>query len=148
MIYQGANQKSEPEIFSHDHLPASLSRFLDLISKRVTLKGFSKFRGDLDTKDDLHGEHSYYTEYENHEIMFNVAPMIPSSKAGGQYIERKGLIGNAFVCIIFQEPGAVFTPDLISGRVTQIYIIIEPTIIENEHYYKVNNSTHGSGGGG
>ena len=114
-----------------------MCNFLDIISLRVYLKGYNKYRGDLDTKDDLHGEYSYYTEYENHEIMFNIAPIIPSTKANGQCIERKGLVGNAFVCIVFQEPGANFLPDFISGRVTQVYITVKPCIIDEELYYKV-----------
>jgi hypothetical protein len=111
--------------------------FLEILADRVRLKGFQKYRGDLDTKDDLHGEYSFYTIYDNHEIMFNVAPLVPSTKANGQCIERKGLVGNAFVCIVFQDPGAVFLPDFISGKVTQIYITVQPIIDEEQTFYKV-----------
>ena len=111
--------------------------FLNILAERVRLKGFTKYRGDLDTKGDLHGEYSYYTGYRNHEIMFNVAPLVPSSKANGQCIERKGLVGNAFVCIVFQESGATFLPDYISGKVTQIYITVQPMVLEDGLYYKV-----------
>ncbi len=111
--------------------------FLEILADRVRLKGFPKYRGDLDTKDDLHGEYSYYTVFDNHEIMFNIAPLIPSTKANGQCIERKGLVGNAFVCIVFQEAGAIFSPDFISGKVTQIYITVQPTIYNEQIYYKV-----------
>lgn len=115
-----------------------MSEFLKVLADRVSLKGFHKYRGDLDIKDDLHGDHSYYTIYDNHEIMFNVAPIIPSSKANGQCIERKSLVGNAFVCIVFQHPDADFTPDYIAGKVTQVYITVKPCIIDEELYYKVN----------
>jgi hypothetical protein len=108
-----------------------------MLAEHVRLKDFKKYRGDLDTKEDLHGEYSYYTVYENHEIMFNVAPLIPSTKANGQCIERKGLIGNAFVCIVFQEIGASFSPDFISGKVIQIYITVQPTKHNEQLYYKV-----------
>jgi len=111
--------------------------FLEILADRVRLKGFQKYRGDLDTKDDLHGEYSYYTVHDKHEIMFNVAPLVPSTKANGQCIERKGLVGNAFVCIVFQEPDAIFSPDFISGKVTQIYITVQPTKRNDEIYYKV-----------
>jgi hypothetical protein len=111
--------------------------FLDLLADRVRLKGFQKYRGDLDIKEDLHGEHSYHTVYQNHEIMFNVAPLVPSTKANQQCIERKGLVGNAFVCIVFQEAGAIFSPDFISGKVTQIYITVQPLMHDDELYYKI-----------
>ena len=124
-------------MFSNDGLSNELQYFLNEISDQVNLRGFHKYRGDLDTKDDLHGDYSYYTQYENHEIMFNIAPIIPSTKANGQCIERKGLIGNAFVCVVFQEPGTLFSPDFISGKVTQIYITVHPIINDEQLYYKV-----------
>lgn len=114
-----------------------MTTFLELLATRVRLKGFPTFRGDLDTKDDLHGEYSYHTSCDNHEIMFNIAPFVVSTKPNGQYIERKGLVGNAFVCVVFQEPGAIFSPDFISGKVTQIYITVQPIRQEQETYYKV-----------
>lgn len=115
-----------------------MTDFLHMLGDRVRLKGFTKYRGDLDVKDDLHGEYSYYTVYENHEIMFNVAPMISTTKNSQRSrIERKGLVSNAFVCIIFQEQGADFNPSIIAGRVTQVYITVQPIRIENELFYKV-----------
>ena len=137
MIYQQADQHEEHDIFGNDGLSTGMRDFLHTISDRVYLKGFGKYRADLDIKDDLHGEFSYHTEHENREIMFNIAPLIPSNKASGQFIERKGLVGNAFVCIVFQEPGAVFKPESISGRVTQVYITVQPVTIDATLYYKV-----------
>jgi tuberous sclerosis protein 2 len=139
VIYQRTNQTNEYDIFCNDGLSKELKDFLDEISSQIPLKGFHKFRGDLDTRDNLHGDYSYYTLHENHEIMFNVAPIIPSTKANGQCIERKGLIGNAFVCIVFQEAGAIFSPDFISGKVTQIYITVQPVTNADQLYFKVKN---------
>jgi hypothetical protein len=138
LIYQRCNQVDEYDMFSNDDLTEELRDFMQLLAERVSLKGFTKFRGDLDTKDDLHGQYSYYTVHETREIMFNIAPMIPSMKANGQCIERKGLVSNAFVCVIFQEKDAEFLPDFISGKVTQVYIIVQPTVINDELYFKVN----------
>jgi len=111
--------------------------FLQILADHIRLKGFEKYRGDLDVKNDLHGEYSYYTQYNNHEIMFNIAPMIPSINTNGQCVKRKGLVGNSFVCIVFQEPNAEFIPDFISGKVTQIYITVQPLQLNEEVYYKV-----------
>jgi signal-induced proliferation-associated 1 like protein 1 len=137
IIYQRSEQNDEYDLFSNDHLSEELRDFLQLLADRVRLKGFARFRGDLDVKEDLHGEYSYYTQYHNHEMMFNVAPMIPSLKANGQCIERKGLVSNAFVCVIFQESDAEFSPEIISGKVTQVYITVRPMQINDELYFKV-----------
>lgn len=69
--------------------------------------------------------------------MFNVAPIIPTRKSDDQFSERKGLVSNSFVCIVFQEPKTQFHPEMISGRVTQIYITVQPEKRLNENFYKV-----------
>jgi hypothetical protein len=114
-----------------------MTDFLQILADRVRLKGFEKYRGDLDIKNDLHGEYSYYTQYNNREIMFNVAPMVPSTNTNGLCVKRKGLVGNSFVSIVFQETNAEFIPDIISGKVTQIYITVQPVKINEQTYYKV-----------
>ncbi|CAF3447989.1 unnamed protein product [Rotaria sp. Silwood1] len=137
VIYQHFNQTNEQDIFNNENPLNDMWDFLDRISKRIYLKGFQKYRGDLDTKNGSHGEYSYYAEYENHEIMFNIAPLVPSTNAEEKCTIRKGLIGNAFVCIVFQEPGANFSPDFITGRVTQIYITVQPSMKDEKLHYKI-----------
>lgn len=138
LIVQRANQKDEFDLFANDGLSDALEDFLRFLGEKVRLKGFQRFRGDLDIREDLHGLYSFYTQYGNYEIMFNVAPLIPSSKANGQCIERKGLVSNAFVCVVFQEEGQVeFSPELISGKVTQVYVVVQPLTIHDELYFKV-----------
>ncbi|CAF3023943.1 unnamed protein product [Rotaria sp. Silwood2] len=137
VIYQRCNQTNEQDIFNNENPSKDILDFLSRISQRVYLKGFQKYRGDLDTKNSSHGEYSYYSEYKNHEIMFNVAPLVPSTNVEEKSTIRKGLIGNAFVCIVFQESGANFSPNFISGRVTQIYITVQPTMHEEKLHYKI-----------
>jgi len=136
-ICQRPEQTDEVDIFNNDLISDDMTEFLQILADRVRLKGFEKYRGDLDVKNDLHGEYSYYTQYNNREIMFNIAPMIPSVNTNGQCVKRKGLVGNSFVCIVFQESDAVFIPDFISGKVTQIYITVQPMKIKEKKYYKV-----------
>ncbi|CAF3344090.1 unnamed protein product [Rotaria socialis] len=137
VLYQRVNQTVEQDIFNNDILPNDMLDFLNRISKRVDLKGFPKYRGDLDTKNGSHGEYSYYAQYEYHEIMFNVAPMIVSVNVDERYTIRKGLVGNAFVCVVYQEQGANFSPDFISGKVTHIYITVQPCMAGERIQYKI-----------
>ncbi|CAF4538023.1 unnamed protein product, partial [Rotaria magnacalcarata] len=60
VLYQRVNQTVEQDIFNNDILPNDMLDFLNRISERVDLKGFTKYRGDLDTKNGSHGEYSYY----------------------------------------------------------------------------------------
>jgi hypothetical protein len=134
MIYQKFGQSSEDEIYSNNQNSIEMEKFCTFISDRVELKDFHFYRADLDIKSNEHGDYSYFTLFNNHQIMFNVATIIPQDK---QFIRRKSLIGNAFLCIVFQEENSIFNPKLFCGRVTQLYITVEPTYINNELYYKV-----------
>ncbi|CAF3281663.1 unnamed protein product [Rotaria sp. Silwood2] len=116
-----------------------MRNFLNLISELVQLKDFNKYRGDLDTKDDQHGVYSYYTTYQNHQIMFNVAPMIPSVKNDLEFIRRKSLIANSLICIVFQDGSEIsFQPDSFLGKVVQVYIVVKPIQIKSDLYYKID----------
>lgn len=125
------------DMWDNDGLTDDMIDFLNLIAERVPLRGFDKFRADLDITQDLHGDFSYYVEFDNHEIMFNIAPIIPPNGNSDKSIRRKSLAANAFVCIVFQEAGAVFNPNDVLGRVTQIYITVQPTLYGEDQYYKV-----------
>jgi hypothetical protein len=114
-----------------------MENFLNLISDKVNLKDFNKYRGDLDIKSNEHGYYSYFTIFNNYQIMFNVAPIIPSDNNHQLSIQRKSLVLNSFLCIVFQEKKSIFKPDLFTGKVTQVYITVQPTIINNQLYYKV-----------
>jgi signal-induced proliferation-associated 1 like protein 1 len=141
-IFQRSNERNESEILSNNKMSIEMEDFLDLISTRIQLEGFNKYRADLDTKSNQHGSYSYFTIFENHQIMFNVAPIIPQEKNDEQFIQRKSLIANSLICIVFQEQGALFKPDFILSKVTQVYITVEPTMIDNELYYKVSLFTN------
>jgi hypothetical protein len=136
-IFQRLNQSNENEILSNNEMSIEMENFLNLISKRIELKDFNKYRGDLDIKTNEHGIYSYFTIFENHQIMFNIGPIIPSDKNDQQFVQRKSLIGNAFLCIVFQEEGTLFHPDFIRGKVTQVYITVQPIQIHSQLYYKV-----------
>ncbi|CAF4738196.1 unnamed protein product, partial [Rotaria sp. Silwood1] len=138
IVYQHLNQSSEITILSNDKMSIEMENFLNLISELVQLKNFNKYRGDLDIKTDQHGAYSYFTTYQNHQIMFNVAPMISSDRNDREFIQRKSLIANALICIIFQEEnGLSFQPDFFLGKVTQVYIIVQPIQIKSNLYYKI-----------
>jgi len=137
MIYQYLNQINETNILSNNQMTKEMEDFINLIADRVQLKGFNKYRGDLDTKSNEHGEYSYFTIFNNYQIMFNIAPIIPSDKNDQQFIQRKRLVANSFICIVFQEEDSIFNPELFSGKVIQAYITVQPTIINDQLYYKV-----------
>ncbi|CAF3924091.1 unnamed protein product, partial [Rotaria sp. Silwood1] len=138
IVYQDLNQSNEIEILSNNYMSIEIENFLNLIGELVQLKNFNKFRGDLDIKTDQHGIYSYFSTYQNHQIMFNVAPMIPSDKNDLEFIQRKSLVSNALIYIVFQEENNLSSqPDFFLGKVTQVYIIVQPIQKQFNLYYKI-----------
>lgn len=80
--------------------------FMSILGDKVEIKGWSGFRGGLDTSINFffvcvkwldHDEGStYYTSYRGFEIMFHVVPMLSED-------QRRRLVANDKALIYFQE---------------------------------------------
>ncbi|KAK0134505.1 Signal-induced proliferation-associated 1-like protein 1 [Merluccius polli] len=125
VMYCAAGQSSEEEMYNNEAAGPALEEFLQLIGERVRLKGFAKYRAQLDTKTDSTGTHSLYTTYKDYEIMFHVSTMLPYTPNNKQQLLRKRHIGNDIVTIVFQEPGAQpFTPKNIRSHFQHVFVVV------------------------
>uniref|UniRef100_A0A4W5NTL1 Signal induced proliferation associated 1 like 1 n=1 Tax=Hucho hucho TaxID=62062 RepID=A0A4W5NTL1_9TELE len=125
VMYCRAGQSSEEEMYNNETAGPALEEFLQLLGERVRLKGFTKYRAQLDIKTDSTGTHSLYTAYRDYEIMFHVSTMLPYTPNNKQQLLRKRHIGNDIVTIVFQEPGALpFTPKTICSHFQHVFIIV------------------------
>ncbi|XP_051632630.1 LOW QUALITY PROTEIN: signal-induced proliferation-associated 1-like protein 3, partial [Manacus candei] len=125
ILYCKAGQSSEEEMYNNEEAGPALEEFLALLGEKVSLKSFSKYAAQLDTKTDSTGTHSLYTTYQDYEIMFHVSTMLPYTPNNRQQLLRKRHIGNDIVTIIFQEPGALpFTPQNIRSHFQHVFIIV------------------------
>ncbi|CAN9502220.1 unnamed protein product [Ophioblennius macclurei] len=125
MMYCRAGQSSEEEMYNNETAGPALEEFLQLLGEKVRLKGFTKYRAQLDTKTDSTGTHSLYTSYKDYEIMFHVSTLLPYTPNNKQQLMRKRHIGNDIVTIVFQEPGAhPFTPKAIRSHFQHVFIIV------------------------
>ena len=86
VIYAKAGQIMDDELFSNESGSQNFTNFLSLLGERVTLKGWPKFRGGLDIRGNMTGQHSMYTTHEEHEIMFHVSTMLPFSADDRQQV--------------------------------------------------------------
>ncbi|XP_076879437.1 signal-induced proliferation-associated 1-like protein 2 isoform X2 [Brachyhypopomus gauderio] len=126
VLFCQAGQSTEEEMYNNESGSAAFQEFLDLLGQRVRLKGFTKYRAQLDNTMDSTGTHSVYTTYKNYEIMFHVSTMLPYTPHNRQQLLRKRHIGNDIVTIIFQEPGALpFTPKNIHSHFQHVFIIVK-----------------------
>ncbi|KAG5278416.1 hypothetical protein AALO_G00098750 [Alosa alosa] len=125
ILYCKAGQSTEEEMYNNESAGPALEEFLELLGQRVRLKGFTKYRAQLDNKTDSTGTHSLYTAYKDYELMFHVSTMLPHTPNNRQQLLRKRHIGNDIVTIIFQEPGALpFTPKNIRSHFQHVFIIV------------------------
>ncbi|KAJ8246933.1 hypothetical protein GJAV_G00256930 [Gymnothorax javanicus] len=137
VMYCRASQSSEEDMYNNESAGPAFEEFLDLLGERVRLRGFEKYRAQLDTKTDSTGTHSLYTRYQDYEIMFHVSTMLPYTANNTQQLLRKRHIGNDIVTIVFQEPGALpFTPKAIRSHFQHVFIVIQAhePCTENTYY--------------
>eukprot|EP00075_Anas_platyrhynchos_P037529 XP_027326782.1 GTPase-activating Rap/Ran-GAP domain-like protein 3 isoform X14 [Anas platyrhynchos] len=124
VLYAKDGQLTDDEMFSNETGSESFQRFLHLLGDTITLKGWTGYRGGLDTKNDTTGTCSIYTVYQGHEIMFHVSTMLPYSRENKQQVERKRHIGNDIVTIVFQEgeeSSPAFKPSMIRSHFTRTW---------------------------
>ncbi|XP_039706318.1 signal-induced proliferation-associated 1-like protein 2 isoform X3 [Pteropus medius] len=125
VLYCRAGQSTEEEMYNNETAGPAFEEFLDLLGQRVRLKGFSKYRAQLDNKTDSTGTHSLYTTYKDYELMFHVSTMLPHTPSNRQQLLRKRHIGNDIVTIVFQEPGArPFTPRSIRSHFQHVFVVV------------------------
>ncbi|XP_020564572.1 signal-induced proliferation-associated protein 1 isoform X2 [Oryzias latipes] len=139
VMYCRAGQSSEEDMYNNESSGPAFEEFLDLLGDRVRLKGWEKYRAQLDNKTDSTGKHSLYTRYQDYEIMFHVSTMLPYTANNTQQLLRKRHIGNDIVTIVFQEPGALpFTPKSIRSHFQHVFIIVQVhQPCAEETYYSV-----------
>ncbi|XP_065386117.1 GTPase-activating Rap/Ran-GAP domain-like protein 3 isoform X7 [Macaca fascicularis] len=127
VLFAKDGQLTDDEMFSNEIGSEPFQKFLNLLGDTITLKGWTGYRGGLDTKNDTTGIHSVYTVYQGHEIMFHVSTMLPYSKENKQQVERKRHIGNDIVTIVFQEgeeSSPAFKPSMIRSHFTHIFALV------------------------
>ncbi|CAM9229712.1 unnamed protein product, partial [Lampetra planeri] len=125
------------DMYNNESSGPAFEEFLDLLGEAVRLKGWEKYRAQLDNKTDSTGTHSLYTRYQDYEIMFHVSTMLPYTANNTQQLLRKRHIGNDIVTIVFQEPGALpFTPKSIRSHFQHVFIIVQvhEPCTENTYY--------------
>ncbi|KAJ8393236.1 hypothetical protein AAFF_G00063080 [Aldrovandia affinis] len=126
ILYCRAGQSTEEQMYNNESAGPAFTQFLDLLGQRVRLKGFNKYRAQLDNKTDSTGTHSLYTTYKDYELMFHVSTMLPYTPNNRQQLLRKRHIGNDIVTVVFQEPGALpFTPKSIRSHFQHVFVIVK-----------------------
>eukprot|EP01129_Flabellula_baltica_P013533 TRINITY_DN6299_c0_g2_i1.p1 TRINITY_DN6299_c0_g2~~TRINITY_DN6299_c0_g2_i1.p1 ORF type:complete len:738 (+),score=157.97 TRINITY_DN6299_c0_g2_i1:271-2484(+) len=128
--------ENEDDIYDVEHITPDFEEFLELLGDKVPLKDWPRYKGFLDTKENLNGEYSYFSTLGDMEIMFHVGPMIPPINHDPA---KKRYIGNDVVVIIFLEnQNTKVDVSQFSSNVNHVYIIVQKTILlDNQVGYKI-----------
>ncbi|KAF7727657.1 Rap/ran-GAP protein [Apophysomyces ossiformis] len=130
-------QSTEEEWFSNTGLSEPLERFLSAIGTRVNLRGYMGYAAGLDTKSGESGEISYVSRWREQDIMFHIAPLMPSRDQDRQQVHRKRHIGNDIVCIVFVEGNQRFDPNMIRSQFLHVFIVIHPESADGKDCWRV-----------
>ncbi|KAF1799176.1 hypothetical protein FB192DRAFT_1395364 [Mucor lusitanicus] len=131
------NQTTEESWFSNTGLSERLQDFLDIMGQKIKLKGYKGYSAGLDTKTGESGEYAYISKWNDFDIMYHVAPLMPSQKNDKQQVLRKKHIGNDIVCIIFLEGGQPFNPKAIRSQFLHVYIIVRPEVVNGKKCWRI-----------
>lgn len=138
VVYIKQGQTTEEQILANRDESPAFKEFLEILGERVTLRGFDKYKGGLDTVHDLTGTESVYTSIKGIEIMFHVSTMLPHEENDAQKLQKKRHIGNDIVCVAFIEgEDTLFNPACIKSHFLHTFIVVrlidvtEDIIIEN-----------------
>eukprot|EP01122_Echinamoeba_exundans_P004008 TRINITY_DN14044_c0_g1_i1.p1 TRINITY_DN14044_c0_g1~~TRINITY_DN14044_c0_g1_i1.p1 ORF type:complete len:823 (+),score=222.35 TRINITY_DN14044_c0_g1_i1:73-2469(+) len=138
IVYVKGGQKTETDIFANMSGSTEYEEFLSMLGSRVNLKGWSKFAGGLDVKQNRTGTHSIFAEYDNKEIMFHVATLMPNNENSEDLkLEKKRHVGNDVATIVFLEPGATFDPSWIRTQFTQVFLLVSPLKHNGRLYFRM-----------
>ncbi|KAG2204507.1 hypothetical protein INT46_000260 [Mucor plumbeus] len=131
------NQTTEESWFSNTGLSDNLQKFLNIMGQKIKLKGYKSYSAGLDTKTGESGESAYISKWNDFDIVYHVAPLMPSQKNDKQQVLRKKHIGNDIVSIIFLEGNQAFNPKAIRSQFLHVYIIIRPEFVNERKCWRI-----------
>lgn len=148
IVYAKEGQTEEEEYLSNDRGSSEFDEFLNWIGTRITLQGWSKYDGGLDTSKNATGTHSVFTEWRDLNIMFHVSTMLPLLPEGAgddddedRTQEKKVHIGNDIVVVVFLEgdgEDSSFNPRKFVSHFNHSFIIVSPVRQKGLTLYRVN----------
>jgi len=114
---------------------------MQFIGTKIELNGWKEYRGGLDVSvNEASGKHAYFTNWNDHSIMFHTAPLIPY-KVGDP--SRKRHVGNDVIVIIFKEGNEKINPIVFKSQFNHVFIVVSKMnyFLSEETFYKIEVMT-------
>ncbi|KAG9327722.1 hypothetical protein KVV02_006426 [Mortierella alpina] len=123
----GAFQLLPGQTQEHEGL-ANPCDFMHWLGEPIRLCGWKGYRAGLDVTGDTTGETSIFAQWNDYQVMFHCAPLLPFNPADRQQVERRRFIGNDIVVIVFKEGDDEEHFDLssVGSRQNHVICIVRP----------------------
>jgi len=129
VIYVGAGQKKQNSILANNwgSTSAMFKSFLESIGCFVDLScSDDKYTGKLDCNRFSNGKYSLRFFTQRFDVMYHVAPMMPTESDDAQQLRKKRHIGNDHVHIVWSEDSNDYDPTTIVSNFNDAHIVIYP----------------------
>jgi hypothetical protein len=133
VIYLAEGQADEVEILRNTYGSADYTSFIGNLGFLTRVKGAKFSLQGLDQQDDTDGEYTYCWRDRATEIVFHIPTMMPTEiENDPRCNNKKRLIGNDFVNVIWNDSGHPFDFDTFPSQFNYVYIVITP---ETKHSF-------------
>lgn len=127
VLYVAPGQKTETEILGNQGGSPLYLDFLAGLGRVIRLKGqVDVFTGGLDRESDTDGLYAYAWWDDLAQMIFHAPTLMPNHPNNPEYTNKKRLVGNDYVKIVYNESGNDFKFDTIKTAFNFVNIIISP----------------------
>jgi len=128
VVYVAQDSPDQNQILqtTYEETSAHFHEFITGLGYPVVLSKHVGYLGGLDAKNTKNGTSSIYYTDAMHEIMFHIAPLIPTDPNDAQQIYKKRHIGNDHVHIIWCAGNKDYNTATITSQFNQAHIVIYP----------------------
>ncbi|KAK4686936.1 tuberous sclerosis 2, partial [Tremellales sp. Uapishka_1] len=142
VLYVGPGQKTETDILGNiDGSPLYLD-FLSGLGRLIRLKGqVDVFTGGLNRVNDADGEYAYAWWDDLSQTIFHTPTMMPNQATDPIFDQKKRLVGNDFVRIVYNDSGGDYDFETIKTAFNFVNVVISVHTTgdaeDTEDYFKV-----------
>jgi hypothetical protein len=146
VLYVGPGQTTETEILGNiDGSPLYLD-FLSGLGRLIRLKGqVDVFVGGLNRDNDSDGEYAYAWWDDLCQVIFHTPTMMPNLPTQLEYDNKKRLVGNDFVRIVYNDSGGNYSFDTIKTQFNFVNIVISVHTTGDSDAYGPKTGVYDSG---
>ncbi|KAE8259141.1 hypothetical protein A4X03_0g4183 [Tilletia caries] len=127
VLWVGPGQKTEQAILGNRQGSPAFMRFMSGLGELFTLKDRMDLPTSLDRMNGMHGKYAYMWADHITQVFYHTATLMPNLPHDPTFTNKKALIGNDPVHIVFNESGDEYRFDTIPSQFNSINIVISPT---------------------